>query len=120
MGWYVKRGFLLTKFAGINNALINFTGAKVETDTETKSKETAATVADNASEAKPVVAEEKPQEVGQRRKTGRVRKSLEKRTTEESEETRTVEEIRNILAEIIPAAETELKVSISEDYLDDD
>lgn len=120
LGWYVKRGFLLTKFAGINNALINFTGAKVETDTETKSKETAATVADNASEAKPVVAEEKPQEVGQRRKTGRVRKSLEKRTTEESEETRTVEEIRNILAEIIPAAETELKVSISEDYLDDD
>ena len=120
LGWYVKRGFLLTKFAGINNALINFTGAKVETDTETKSKETAATVADNATEAKPVVAEEKPQEVGQRRKTGRVRRSLEKRTSEESNETRTINEVRSILAEIIPAGEEELKVRVSENYLDDD
>jgi mRNA-degrading endonuclease RelE of RelBE toxin-antitoxin system len=34
LGWYVKNGFLTTKFAGMYGSLINFTGAKLKSDPE--------------------------------------------------------------------------------------
>lgn len=120
IGWYVKRGFLKTDFAGINNALINFSGAMLEEDNTQKPKAEKPVV--SVASEKPIVIEEQQiqQKPGARRKVGRSRKNLEKRTTEVGDEELTVDDVRSILSEILPSSEDALKVEISEDYLDDE
>lgn len=131
LGWYIKRKFLTTSYAGISGALISFDGAEVvAADEKTaiieKSKEQKqspekvqkTTPADDGTEKNPQIAKGDNFDEGSVRRVGR-RASLNKVTTsKEKGHKRTKEELRQTLSEILNLDEVD--VDISSEYLDDE
>ena len=118
LGWYIKRGFLQTRFAGIRGACINFEDAKLESQNgtlETVNPKNTVVDGEKGTQENPIIEKGLPT-TNKKSKLGK-RISLNKVSSERSERKRTKDEIRSVLSEILPV--DSIRIDTVENYLDD-